>query len=67
MRDYEFYVVDAKSPSGSTAALEVIQGKQKLADRVYELESSDHTVRVYRTALVNHEVYTKVTDIEFYE
>lgn len=59
--DYELYAIVARSPSGSTAVMELVYGREKVAAMAQELIESDHAVRIYACVEKDFEVTTKVT------
>lgn len=58
---YKYYGIVAKSPSGSTAVRELVQGLDRLTEMAQNLIESDHDVKIYECVERKFEISTKVT------
>ena len=56
----EYWGIIATAPSGSTAAMELVSGRDAATTRVTELVESDHTVRLFACKQVEFELVTCV-------
>lgn len=57
----EFLGIVATAPSGSTATMELVSGREAAAKRIEELVESGHHVRLFKCTEVEYEVATSVT------
>lgn len=57
----ELWGIVARAPSGSTAAMELVSGRDAAATRVAELLESDHVVMLYECKRVDYEITTSIT------
>ncbi len=57
----EYWGIVARAPSGSTAAMELVSGRDAAASRVAELLESDHTVMLFECKKVDYEISTAIT------
>jgi uncharacterized protein Veg len=57
----EYFGIVARASSGSTAAMELVSGRKKAAERIAELIESDHTVSLFTCTQVTFELTTEVT------
>ena len=57
----EYFGIVATAPSGSTAAMELVSGRQTAATRIAELLESDHTVKLLTCKHVQFELTTSIT------
>lgn len=47
MSEYEYFGIIATAPSGSTAAMELVSGRERAAEKVGEYIDTGHTVRLF--------------------
>lgn len=57
----EYWGIVARAPSGSTAAMELVGGREAAASRVAELVESDHSVTLFECKPVRFEISTAIT------
>lgn len=58
---YEYFGIIATAPSGSTAAMELVSGRERAAKVAEDYIESDHTVRVFLCKEIDYDIVTTKT------
>lgn len=56
----EYFGIVATAPSGSTAGMELVSGRDAMVAKVAEWIDSDHTVRLFKCLPVEYHVHTMI-------